>query len=428
MFAQLPLYIYRIAREPIADPVAIRLLKQMSKRGSIPYGMVFNHSLYSKAIVAETPVLSLMGAEGIDFSKVTPFPYGDALKGHVLKEYYQFRTIDSQLHLNGKGDYLVSMQDGFFVVDNGNPTIIPISHELYYELRISSDNMYCFLDVYPPKKNNLVPSIEDIHQAAFELGVKVVIDDTKIEHAINESVSKGTPVYDTIIALGKPAIHGRDANIEYLVNVRESNTPKVGADGRIDFYNLDLIKTVREGDPIIKIHNAELPEDGYDVCGKVLYGNSGSALDLPTIDNTKFAENDRTLLISKINGNISWVRGQLRISEEYNVNGDVDISVGNIETGGSLSVKGDVRSDFSLKVGHELKIGGCVEDSKIYADGSVTIRQGFAGSGKGIVVAGGDVRVKYLSYQKVYSRGSVYVENEVIDATIYAKDSLHLGG
>jgi hypothetical protein len=39
----------------------------------------------------------------------------------------------------------------------------------------------------------------------------------------------------------------------------------------------------------------------------------------------------------------------------------------------------------------------------------VLVRGGFFGSGKGIIVAGGDVTVKYAENQKIRAGGTIYV-------------------
>ena len=106
---------------------------------------------------------------------------------------------------------------------------------------------------------------------------------------------------------------------------------------------------------------------------------------------------------------------------------DVDFGVGNITSKGTIVVRGNVRSGFVLDAVGDVEVWGTVEDSFIKSKGSVLIRGGFVGSGKGKIEAEGDVTVGFARNQTIVAN-NVTVLREAVDCTIYAKNIVKAGG
>jgi hypothetical protein len=81
-------------------------------------------------------------------------------------------------------------------------------------------------------------------------------------------------------------------------------------------------------------------------------------------------------------------------------------------------VRGDIQSDFSIKLGGSLEVMGNVEDSTIQVGGNVTVHNGFYGHGHGSLTAGGDIRVHHVLNQIINGEKDVYIEKEAVNATI----------
>jgi len=129
-------------------------------------------------------------------------------------------------------------------------------------------------------------------------------------------------------------------------------------------------------------------------------------------------------ILSKIDGYVTLTAGNIVITNLYNIRGDVDFHTGHITTKGSLYVLGNVKSGFNLSMSENIKIAGYVKDSNIYSGGTVFIGGGFSGTGEGKIVAGGDVTVRYIRNQTIYTRGSVFVHKEVVESKIFAKKDI----
>ena len=54
----------------------------------------------------------------------------------------------------------------------------------------------------------------------------------------------------------------------------------------------------------------------------------------------------------------------------------------------------------------------------------INIKGGFSGTNEGLIKAGGNVTLKYIQNQTVFSRGSLTFQREIIDSKIYVKDKI----
>src|SRR5690606_33176602 len=91
------------------------------------------------------------------------------------------------------------------------------------------------------------------------------------EGKINEIIMSGKAVSSCVIAQGLPIKMGKDASIEFNSSVTEDNLkPKVLGNGRVDYYDLGLIRNVVEGEVIARKIPAIPGSDGVTVTGKLL--------------------------------------------------------------------------------------------------------------------------------------------------------------
>jgi hypothetical protein len=118
----------------------------------------------------------------------------------------------------------------------------------------------------------------------------------------------------------------------------------------------------------------------------------------------------------------------VEVSEGFSVKGDVDLSTGNIKYPKSVTIKGDVKSGFSVDVGGDVEIGGSVEDAVIECGGNVLVKQGFVGSGKGIINAKENVTVAFVRNQEIKARQDIFVAREAIGAKLWAKNKIEVAG
>jgi hypothetical protein len=116
--------------------------------------------------------------------------------------------------------------------------------------------------------------------------------------------------------------------------------------------------------------------------------------------------------------------------------GGVDYATGNIDFNGALTIRGDVKSGFSVKAAGSLVVLGVVEDASLRAGGDISVQMGCVGTGKGSVEADGSVFVRFAERQKLAAQRDVVAGDYLLNCAVRAgnavkaveKSGLILGG
>ena len=112
----------------------------------------------------------------------------------------------------------------------------------------------------------------------------------------------------------------------------------------------------------------------------------------------------------------------------YEVKGDVNYTIGNIDFEGDVIVRGDVLSGFIIHATGDIEVKGVVEDAEISAGRNVIVRGGFIGSGKGHITAEGDILLRYIHHQQATAGSDLIISNEATDAHLTARKGIKLLG
>ena len=126
----------------------------------------------------------------------------------------------------------------------------------------------------------------------------------------------------------------------------------------------------------------------------------------------KLINDDKTEIYSDVTGHVTFINDKVFVSDVFEVPADVDNSVGNIDYEGSVLIKGNVKSGFSVRATGDIIIEGVVENAFIESGGQVIVKHGIIGMHKGIIRAATNVLAKYIENATVYAGG--YVEAEII--------------
>lgn len=272
--------------------------------------------------------------------------------------------------------------------------------------KISPDRMSALVRFYPPSVDGYLLDRRDIMLVLEQAGVKYGIK----EDVLDAFIENRQYLTDFVIAEGKEVRHGSDASIEYFFNTDLRAKPTLKEDGSVDFFKLNTINHIEEGDLLARLTPEDRGEPGVDVTGQLVKPRDVKHLSLKYGRNVKLSD-DKLEVFSEVNGHVSLIEGKIFVSNVFTVQ-NVDNSVGNIEYDGSVKVEGNVCTNFSVKAKGDVEVDGLVEGAQIEAGGNVIIVRGVNGMGKGNIKAGGNVIVKFIENAKVYAGG--YVETDSI--------------
>lgn len=289
-------------------------------------------------------------------------------------------------------------------------------------VEITKDKMKAWMTVYPSLGGRQM-ELTDCLNALKDAGVIYGILEDEINKALNyEQLSE--PI---VVAQGLEPIHGDDAIIEYKFDYNNSKlTPKELDTGGVDFYNLDLISNVRVGEVLALRTPPTDGSSGQNVLGEVVHPKPGKDKKLINGQNVEIVNNE-TIALAKENGQVVLKEKAIHVLPIYEHNGDVDFASGNLEFVGSIIVRGTVKNGFTVKAEGDVEIFETVEGGYVYSDGSIQVKKGIQGRGKGIVQAEGDVVTKYIENANVLSNENVYSE-AIMHSNVVAGKNIEVGG
>ncbi len=291
-----------------------------------------------------------------------------------------------------------------------------------FSVSIKDDKMKAFLSILRIGDEDI--NIDDVLKVLEEKSITFGIKTQVIRDTIKKVNDKKVTLDDILIAEGLTPIDGEDGKVEFLFDLHNKVTPHEDEGGHIDFHDLHMVENVKKDQPLARLIPPTQPQAGKNVLGKEIMPEEGKPSKLPPLsENTKLADNDKNLIVSCIDGNVKFEGGTIQVNSTFIVHKDVDFSIGNITYNGSIVVKGDVKSGFCLNAEGDIEIWGTVGDASIKSGKSVTVKCGFIGTGKGKIEAKDNIHMRFARNQTVIAE-NVIIDNEAIDCTICAKDSV----
>ena len=271
---------------------------------------------------------------------------------------------------------------------------------------VTGDELEASVRLLPPEPNGPVLSIEDAKKKIFEFGVVQGVDEEALA-ALLSSKEYGEPI---VIAKATPPVDGEDGKLIFHFSTDErTGSPREIGGGRVDYRSLDLYVPVTEGQLLVSKTDATEGEPGMSVKGNPIRQRPGKEISLPRGKNVEI--NDlRTEMTATCSGMVDFVNNAINVSNIYKINGDCDMSVGNIDFDGSIHISGSVRSGHTIKATDGITVGGGVEGAKLIAGGSVEVKGGMQGSMKGLIEAGGSVSIMYIEQGTIVADGPVKVD------------------
>lgn len=287
----------------------------------------------------------------------------------------------------------------------------------YVTVDISKDEMAAFITINQPKTGRLPRlEVEEIKNFLLRSGIIYGIDEEAIARALSEGVI-GKPVK---VAKGTPPVSGQEASINF--KFRKDKTVRVAQadeEGKVNYRELGLIENVAPGQVLATRTPATRGMPGKTVKGREMPAKDGKDIPIPAGKNTRLSE-DGLELTANVDGNAVWTGTNIAVETTYEVKGDVDMHVGNIDFVGDVAVSGSVREGFTVKAQGNIDVGGAVERATLHAGKDIRIQRGIVGQGEGTTYAGGNITAKFIEGGNVEARGDVVISEDIMHSKIDA--------
>lgn len=286
------------------------------------------------------------------------------------------------------------------------------------QVNLTRDRMEASLQiVLPPKCRAL--ELDAVLEKIKTCGIVFGIDHEAVKKAYD---SPGSTV---VCARGQQPIHGINAQIKYHVTIAGKSRPQEMEDGSVDFKNLNLFTTVQEGDVLAEKIPATPGKPGMDVLGITVIAKPGKDLVLPVGKNVKVV--DTNTIVADIAGQFLIVNNKINVMPVIEIKEDVDVSTGNIEFIGNVTIRGSVQPGFSVKAEGNIEVFGSVSGG-IVEGKNVIIKMGIQGMHRGYVKAKENVVAKFIENATVHAGVDIVVSDVVLHSRITAGKKVQVEG
>ena len=288
-------------------------------------------------------------------------------------------------------------------------------------VEVSKDKMIGVISFTAPENGGSLLRPDEIKKAIHDFGIVQGL----IEENVEELSVKHEYNYKYVIAKGKSPKDGEDGRIEFHFDPKalKELKPRINEDGTVDLKDLGAVKNVNKGDKLATKIPATLGESGYNVFGQEIRAKRGKEARIPKGKNTSILS-DGITLISDIDGKLEYDDHNVYINSVFNVMGDVDSSVGNINFVGDVVIYGSIHSGFQVQAGGSVEVKGNVEDVTIIAGKDIILSYGIQGTEKSRLSAGGNIIAKFIQNANVEAGGSITTE-AILHSVVTAGDSIH---
>lgn len=290
--------------------------------------------------------------------------------------------------------------------------------ESYLRIQISADKLSAFLTF------NRITEDFDCTPGQLERFVRSKGVTFGIRTSVLHEICTNTLAYckeQTVIAMGNPATMGKDGSIRFAYDMKEqSQRPAELEDGKVDFKEVSRLKNVKRGQLIAERVEALFGAPGMMVTGEEIPAKQGRQARFKVGKNVVVNEN-QTAMYALIDGLITITdKEKVNVFPVYEVNGDVDYRVGNIDFVGTVVIRGNVLSGFRVKASGDIRVIGGVEGAELDSEGSIEITGGIMAGNKGYIKAQKNVKSSFIQDSNVIAGEDVLVSQSIMHSNVRA--------
>ena len=109
------------------------------------------------------------------------------------------------------------------------------------------------------------------------------------------------------------------------------------------------------------------------------------------------------------------------------VNGDADLSIGNIDFRGDVIIHGGICSGLMVKATGTVTVDGIVEGASIEAGKDIVLRSGVMGASRASITSKGNISAKFFEYTRVHANGTIQAD-VFLNCQVSCGESIILNG
>ncbi|MDR0986855.1 MAG: FapA family protein [Ruminococcus sp.] len=273
--------------------------------------------------------------------------------------------------------------------------------DCYAIVRIEEKSVSATIEVVPPKNGGKEMTIELLHTALEEAGVRYGINEKTLEGIVSAKIYGK----EMVVAKYKPATAGHDGTITYKFDKFVAAVPIEDEDGYVDYRELGQIRSITAGTVIAVITLPVDGEPGRDVFDREITPNPPKKAAF-TVGVGTVLSVDGLTLSAAIDGHLVYDKTAFVVKRVLDIKADIDFNTGNIEFLSDINIRGNVGEGFKVvSTGGNITIqGGVFSGALIKATGSITLKQV---ANHCNIEAGGNITANFCEYCNIRAEGDI---------------------
>lgn len=298
--------------------------------------------------------------------------------------------------------------------------VLPLDY--YVNVTLSSDKMGAYVH-FTNCDDDFKCSLSQLEELlASNHIVEGINREALLKIAANIPASLGEKI---LVASGTKPVDGKDGYMDWMYNLDlKEKRPLEREDGTVNYKEVTSINNIRKGQIIAKRIPPEEGTNGKAVTGEVIFARSGKEARFKLGKNV-VTDAEQTTIYAAIDGVVvKSDRDKINVFPIFEVNGDVDFNVGNINFVGTVVIRGNVHPGFTIRAAGDIRVTGGVEAAELYADGSIEISAGILGQNKGLIKAGRNIKSSFIQDGIVEAGEDIVVSQSIMHSVLRAGKSV----
>lgn len=267
-------------------------------------------------------------------------------------------------------------------------------------LKVSKNGMEATLS---PIEYEIVPEhLQNLSETLKQYG---------ITHGILEPSQFENDKY--IVARGIPSVNGEDGRLEFM--------PQFEILKEAEHKSIKRFINIGKDSIIAKIIPPTPGTSGWNVWGEEILPKAGKAAQFKLGPGAGISP-DGMSIVALRSGAVEFKNGEISVIDEYTVNEDLDVTIGNLEFWGKLfTISGSISGAFKVLIWGDLVVEGNIEgEAQINVKGNLKVG-GIIRGNKTYVTVGNDLYAKAIEYANISVSGDMEVEDYILKAECRVK-------
>jgi uncharacterized protein (DUF342 family) len=290
---------------------------------------------------------------------------------------------------------------------------------------VSKDEMAVRVSFHPPTGDGKPVTLDAVRQAIIEgKGVTAGIDWEAIKGCIQTCNEERVLVSDAVIARGRAPVDEVPPYLVLAEEFRGRQQKETTATARVDFKELSLFTLVKKGQVLATLVPKQEGAMGTTVRGASVAFRKDPYLYPKAGKNTEWQSG---YVVARCDGKLQVTPTSFWVDEVLDVQGDVDLRVGNIDFPGDVVIRGELRDGFVVKVGKSLLCQRSIGAARVECKGDLVTSAGILGKEKAVIRVGGAAEAKFIEGCSLDCGGPLRVRTSIVNSTIHTRDRVEMG-